>query len=568
MTLFLSGNPQLPNPPTVLTQNQPGTDASARDRAQLLSHPVISRFHSPSICVVGASFGDEGKGRIVDDLLEMLRFHAGSENAVAVVLKANGGANSGHTANGHKLNLLPSGVVDEHVPHIALGRGVVADPLKLTWETKTLEAAGLDVMGRLAIDPKTMLSTIIHRVLDKANEIYRTRQTGQSRGSTGRGITPAFADETTQQQIFFGDLAGSYNDFYAKLSEKAQLAASICREVYGISNDEWFQIFEELTTAEQRANRQQIEEGTITAEELDFRSFCGDEPFSFNLEPLARTYWKQGQKFLSNITDVSELILAAHSRGQFVISEHGQGYFLDRRHGFTPNVTASSTWVAGFFDSANIPCDSVYVVAVAKAYVTKVGTHLRLTQIPENHPLIAGLDERGTTTGRDRQIDWFDAVEMGHVIRHGGVDEIAINKLDLLGCGASLQVCRAYRKPDGSIIQTVPPFDAERSQLEPIYVSCDGWEEDISSCRTFAELPAAAQRYIGTLYRYSIEAAYPEGGSILPWRLPTIGAIGVGPNRGELVSEVPSPDMLLELGGMERTRIDRLLQGRAAALSS
>ena len=165
-------------------------------------------FSSRLIADVGISFGDEGKGRLISEVVAELR-ESGAHPA-SVVLKVNGGANSGHTAGGLKLNLLPAGVVDADIEHLCIGCGVVADPRKFLWEGRPVEQKGYSVFSRLMIDERTLVSDMTHRLLDLAWEDYRINILNEEpRGSTGRGITPAFGDETGQWQIYYADFRGS-----------------------------------------------------------------------------------------------------------------------------------------------------------------------------------------------------------------------------------------------------------------------------------------------------------------------------------------------------------------------
>ena len=187
-------------------------------------------FTSRLIADVGISLGDEGKGRLIPEVVHEL---AGGAHPVTIVLKVNGGANSGHTAAGVKLNLLPSGVVEKEIPTLAIGAGVVADPRKAWWEAQPLERKGYNVLARLVIDERAMVSDLSHRLLDLAWEDYRVHVLAEEpRGSTGRGITPAYQDEVGQWQITYADFLGGPNYFARKLAQRADraMAHGIARE--------------------------------------------------------------------------------------------------------------------------------------------------------------------------------------------------------------------------------------------------------------------------------------------------------------------------------------------------
>ncbi|MEL0011768.1 MAG: adenylosuccinate synthetase, partial [Bacteroidota bacterium] len=184
---------------------------------------IEESFESSLVSVTGISMGDEGKGRVVHEILEYQKKSQGTP--AAAVMKVNGGANAGHTAAGLKLNLLPSGVGDPDVETLLIGSGVVADPRKFLWEARPLEARGLKVISRLLIDQKCQMSDLTHRLLDLAWENYRVNQLGMaSRGSTGRGISPAYSDETGQWQIFYQSFLENKDDFATAIKQRAQRA--------------------------------------------------------------------------------------------------------------------------------------------------------------------------------------------------------------------------------------------------------------------------------------------------------------------------------------------------------
>ena len=389
-------------------------------------------FSSQLIADVGISLGDEGKGRLIPEVADELR---GTAAAVTVVLKVNGGANSGHTAGGVKLNLLPAGVVVKDAPHLCIGCGVVADPRKFWWEAKPLEQKGHAILSRLVIDERTMVSDLTHRLLDLAWEDYRTNVLAEEpRGSTGRGITPAYLDEVGQQQITFSDFLAGPNFFARKLAQRADRALRTIQHVYRVSPETFAGFFDKLTTAELRANAEAIELGVFPKEEFDFTRFRGATPFTLNLDALTQVTWAAGVALAKNIGEVRELILRELHAGHTIIGEFGQAYWLDKRHGFSPNVTASHTYTPEFFESAGIPVQRIHTFGVAKAYDTKVGTHTFLTQMDDAAPLTIKLKqlEFGTSTGRQRMVGWYDAVEKGDVLRYGGYQDLMINKIDAL----------------------------------------------------------------------------------------------------------------------------------------
>src|SRR5882724_3841294 len=218
-------------------------------------------FSSQLIADVGISLGDEGKGRLIPEVANELR---GTPAAVSVVLKVNGGANSGHTAGGVKLNLLPAGVVVRDAAHLCVGSGVVADPRKFGWEGRPLEKKGYAVFSRLLIDERTMVSDLTHRLLDLAEEDYRVNVLHEEvRGSTGRGISPAYREETGHWQIHFSDFLGGANYFARKLAQRADRACRMIQHVCRVSETTWNEFFDRLTAAEVRANGDSIAMGVF-----------------------------------------------------------------------------------------------------------------------------------------------------------------------------------------------------------------------------------------------------------------------------------------------------------------
>ncbi len=507
-------------------------------------------FLSPLIADTGISFGDEGKGRLISEIVRELQQSSGLPDPVRIVLKVNGGANSGHTAGGLKLNLLPGGVIEESVPILGLGAGVVADPRKLWWETKATESQGFQVLSRLRIDSRTMISDLGHRLLDLAWESYREYQLGlPTRGSTGRGITPAYLDEVGQWQIYYSDFLGEEDRFRKRFESRLDRAISTIRHVCKVSADEWFQFFEILSEAETRANQRVIEEGVFAAEEFDFRIFRGEKPFTLNRDALFNSYWQAGARFRKSITDIRELVLGSIEEGRSVIGEFGQAYWLDKRHGFAPNVTASHSYTPEFFQSAGVPVQALHTFGVCKAYDTKVGTHDFLTQIPHEHSLAKKLSEIefGTSTGRQRMVGWYDAVEKGSTLRYGGFDDLVINKLDALTRAGTwegkLRICTGYRGKDGKIHVRVPRDEVVRRDCEPIYEDFDPWDHDIRGVRSYPDLPAEARNYVAGMTYHTLACAYGSGK--WPTRLPNLRYIGVGPDPDEIIKDIPETEEII-----------------------
>jgi len=511
----------------------------------------LPQFKSSLIAVTGISTGDEGKGRTIPDVARILRAMTGRRQIVGLVYKVNGGANSGHTADGLKLNLLPAGVGDPDVQSLGVGRGVVADPLKFLWEGIPLEQRGYRVFDRLIIDRRAMVSDITHRILDKAQEAQRD----VPRGSTGRGISPAFSDEVLQHVIHFNDFAGDFAAFRTKMTTRIRRAEREAAACSRVSSKEWQSFFDSLTEAEVKANSDSILQGVFSRSTFDFTRFCGSEPCTFNVEEVVKTYWEAGQQLRRNLGSISQRIFECQNAQEYVVGEFGQAYWLDKRHGFSPNVTASHTNAPEYFQSAEIPVQPIHNVGVCKAYDTKVGTHVFLTEVSQGHPLGSALRhiEFGTTTGRQRMVGWFDAVEKGHVLRHSGFDDMVINKIDVLtktpalsAWDGVLQICSAYRLPSGEVTRKMPDDDSIRRKCQPVYTLCPGWSEDVSDVRSFRELPVNAQRYLATCYAATVVAAYGEAG----WAnrdVPLLRLVGVGPDSSQVILDAPVPGNLMAM---------------------
>ena len=205
---------------------------------------ALTKFKSQLIADVGISMGDEGKGRLVYEIIDELKAETGKKDIVSIVIKVNGGANSGHTAGGVKLNLLPAGVIENDVAVLAIGAGVVADPRKFIWEGVPLEKRGYRIFDRLLIDERTMLSDVGHRLLDLAWEDYRVNVLKEEpRGSTGRGITPSYADEVGQFQICYCMFQGEKKDFVHKFKARLERACAVIKNVCKVSEDKWNEFY-------------------------------------------------------------------------------------------------------------------------------------------------------------------------------------------------------------------------------------------------------------------------------------------------------------------------------------
>ncbi len=401
-----------------------------------------------SIVIVGAQWGDEGKGKIVDVLTERADW----------VVRFQGGNNAGHTivVDGVKtaLSLLPSGILRPHVKCL-LGAGVVLNPTVLLSEIDRVRAAGAEINpGRLVIDRDAHLVLDYHILVDKARELAR----GASKiGTTGRGIGPAYEDRSQRSGIRCADLLTPHRmreRVRAHVEEKNKLLKYVLESKAHVDFDQlWAQLEREA-------------------------------------EILA--------PFVGN---GSRLIFDALRRGEKVIFEGAQGVLLDQVHGTYPFVTSSST-IAG---SATIgvgvgPKMIDSVLGIAKAYCTRVG------EGPFPTEMLGELGDEvrqkgrefGTITGRARRCGWFDVVAMKRAIRTSGIDSVILTKLDVLSGLPTLKLCTGYTRGD-ELVDDLPPSSEDYEGLEATYLEVPGWAEDISSLRTWDALPPTVHAFVETL---------------------------------------------------------------------
>lgn len=496
--------------------------------------------------------GDEGKGRLIHEVIQEISEIEEDPHRIGMVMKVNGGSNSGHTAVGLKLNLLPCGVPEPHVEILGIGAGVVADPRKIWWEMRPLEVDNrYEIFSRLLIDERCMVSDLNHRLLDLGCEYYRHQVLGgEPRGSTGRGISPAYTDETSQGQIFYQAFSESKDLFVQQLRRRTRQAMALIQHVYQVTPEAWFEFFTTLTDAETRANQDAIQARIFDRGEFDFHIFSDpNEPFQLDFDTLVEVYWNAGSALAPTIGDIREESLRILQEGKFIVGEFGQSYWLDKRHGFSPNVTASHTFTPEFFQSASIPIQPIHNIGVCKAYDTKVGTHIFITEMDEENPLSKRLKslEFGTSTGRQRMVGWFDAVEKGEAIRYGGCQDFMINKIDVLGIGedwnGKLKICVAYEDASGKQYDQVPRSDQLRASLKPVYLELEPWEEDIQQCRSWKDLPARAHFYILTMVKATYDIATRQGKSLIPF--PNLRYLGVGPGPDQIIKDIPDLQTLL-----------------------
>ncbi len=395
------------------------------------------------MAVVGAQWGDEGKGKIVDWL---------SERA-DVVVRFQGGHNAGHTlvidGTTYKLSLLPSGVVREGKLSV-IGNGVVVDPWALLAEIEEIGKQGVSVTpDNLKLAENAVLILPLHRHLEAAFEHAR----GDARiGTTGRGIGPAYEDKVGRRAIRVGDLA-----------DPATLDAKIAH--------------------------------LLQHHNAFLRGLGADE---LRPEPLRRQLLEVAPRILPYADNVWQLLDTARRAGKRILFEGAQGAMLDLDHGTYPYVTSSNT-VAGqaAVGSGLGPTAINYVLGITKAYTTRVGSGPFPTE--QDNQVGRRLGEQGhefgTVTGRRRRCGWFDAVMVRQAIKVAGIDGIALTKLDVLDGMARLEVCTEYRL-DGEPMHYLPAAAPAQARVEPRHETFEGWTESTRSARSWADLPATAIKYI------------------------------------------------------------------------
>jgi adenylosuccinate synthase len=397
----------------------------------------------PAIVLIGAQWGDEGKGKVTDQL----------GGRVGYVVRYSGGNNAGHTVitpDGQKyaLHLMPSGALSPNTV-IVIGNGVVIDPKVLLTEIDGLTERGVDV-SRLLISADAHLIMPHHRALDRVVERYL----GSARiGTTGRGIGPAYSDKAARMGIRVQDLLDP-----GILRAKLEL---VLRE----RNQILFKVY----------NRKAIDPDAVVEEYLAYAE---------RLRPY--------------IADTRAVLWDALDNGEIVLMEGAQATMLDMDHGTYPFVTSSNPTAGGACVGTGIPPTAISrVIGVTKAYTTRVGSGPFPTELLDDfgeHLRKVG-QEYGTTTGRERRCGWFDAVVARYATRLNGITDLVVTKLDVLSGLEKVPICVGY-EVDGRPIDHMPMTQTAFHHARPIYEELDGWWEDISKARTEADLPLNARRYI------------------------------------------------------------------------
>lgn len=394
--------------------------------------------------LVGAQWGDEGKGKIIDFLTD----------EADIVVRSQGGNNAGHTiVHGKKkfvLHLIPSGILRRGKTCV-IGNGVVVDPLALVTEIAGLRKQGIAVGKNLLLSDSAHLVMPWHRAIDEARELRK----GKNKiGTTKRGIGPAYGDKAARTGLRVGDLLDAKTfaeKFKARLRENNAVLRSL-----------------------------------------------GGKPIP--LQPSLRHYLAAARTLRPFITNTVVWLHDAMARGRRVLFEGAQGTYLDLDHGTYPFVTSSNTTAGGACTGSGVPPHRMdTVIGVMKAYTTRVGEGPFPTENENISDLLHGMGrEFGATTGRARRCGWFDAVATRYAAMINGIDELAITNLDGLDHVPVIKVCTAY-KLDGKTLAHPPTGADAWARCRPVYRTFPGWQADTSQARRFSQLPPAARRYVKAL---------------------------------------------------------------------
>jgi len=444
----------------------------------------------PGVVIVGAQWGDEGKGKVVDLLAER----------ASTIVRFQGGNNAGHTivrgGEEFKFHLIPSGILHEDKTCV-IGNGVVVDPRVLLGEIDNLKRAGIGV-ANLRISANAHLIMPYHVLLDTAGE---TKLGKLSIGTTRRGIGPCYADKALRLGIRVQDL----------LDEK------ILRTKIRAALEPKQQALRELSVQRRKRLKEAGEEaksGEAGAQEPDPR---------LDLHTMVEEHINYGHRLEPHIADTARLCWDALDRQETVIFEGAQATLLDLDHGTYPFVTSSNPIAGAATVGAGIgPKDIDEVWGIAKAYATRVGAGPFPTELFDEvgEQMIQRGHEFGTTTGRRRRTGWMDLVALRYAVRLNSMDALAITKLDVLSGIGPLRVAVRYRSKEGAELDTFPYHQSILHSATPEYEELPGFDLDLTACRSAADLPQEARDYLGFIADF-------VG---VPVRL-----VGVGPDREQVI---------------------------------
>lgn len=399
--------------------------------------------------IIGAQWGDEGKGKVVD----LLSDHVG------YVVRYQGGANAGHTLqfDGREivLHLIPSGIFHPGTVSV-IGNGVVIDPSALLEEIQTVESYGAATLPNLAVSESAHVILPYHIQLDTIRERHRG---DQKIGTTGRGIGPAYMDKVSRTGIRMMDLLQP-DRLAERIRENLELVNCQLTHMYDESPIDPEQVFEEV-----------------------------------------RDY---GERLKPYLTDTTHLLHDALGRGKSILLEGAQGALLDIDHGTYPYVTSSSPTTGGACTGSGLPPSTINkVMGVTKAYCTRVGNGPFPTELfgEEGEMIRKSGNEFGSTTGRPRRCGWLDLVALKYAVRVNGINELAITKLDVLDYFSEIKVCTAYQV-DGEQTQRFPVGQHRFDSVDPVYTAFEGWNESTTRIIDWNDLPGNTRRFLDYIQQY------------------------------------------------------------------
>ena len=402
-----------------------------------------------NIVLVGAQWGDEGKGKIIDILSEKSD----------IIIRFQGGNNAGHTVvigeEEFILHLIPSGIL--HKKKICvIGNGVVVDPEALLNEIDTLKKRGIAVDDSLVVSDQVHIIFPYHKLLD---ELRETKKEKTKIGTTKRGIGPCYADRASRCGIRLTDLLNP-QEFRKKLEFNIDEKNAVLNTLYGHSG--------------------------------------------FSLNEIYERYIDYGRKLAKYMNNVPLFLNTAIVKGKSLLFEGAQGTLLDIDHGTYPFVTSSNATAGGACAGSGVsPIKIDKVIGVAKAYTTRVGEGPFPTEFgPDLMERIRKKGkEFGATTGRPRRCGWLDLVVLGHAVMINGLGELTLTKLDVLDDTDPIKVCVAYKRGD-KVLKDFPTNMETLAQCKPVYEELPGWEEDTSSITKYRQLPLKARKYVAYISKF------------------------------------------------------------------
>jgi adenylosuccinate synthase len=427
----------------------------------------------PNAVIVGSQWGDEGKAKVIDYLTEKSD----------IIIRFQGGANAGHTviADGKKFvfHLVPSGIMNPDKICI-VGNGVVFDAEQFLFEVDELKNYGISVENRLFVSDLAHLVLPYHKSQDSAAESIR----GNDKiGTTGRGIGPAYADKVSRSGIRVGDLT-DWNLFCAKLESNFEQKRKLIEKFYSCE-------------------------------------------FTLDLKSIKEKYAQIRLRLLPFIKDTGYLVFDANQNGKQLLFEGAQGTFLDIDHGTYPYVTSSNTISGCACTGTGLGPTSIdHVIGIVKTYTTRVGNGPFPTELNDSTGEMLRKEgcEYGATTGRPRRCGWFDSVMVRKAVQLNGLTRFALTKLDVLNKLSEIKICTHYEL-NGKKIDQFPSTYELLEKTVPVYESMEGWQTDISGCKSISELPSKAIAYVNRLRE-------------LCYNIPAL-IISVGPDRNQTIEVEP-----------------------------